>query len=148
MIVIGADTHKQTHTVAAVFAGTGQSRRGERTAGKSDPIDALAVARAVLREGPETLPAAHLDEDAMQLKLLLDHREDLVKAPHFFHRTEISLLEHGRRLARIDTVVKLGGGLGVEPCVLLDGIVWHVAGTRPGSFNVVGPGERIRRVGR
>jgi transposase len=58
----------------------GQSRRGERAAGKSDPIDALAIARAALREGPETLPAAHLDEDAMQVKLLLDHREDLVKA--------------------------------------------------------------------
>jgi transposase len=143
MIVIGTDTHKQTHTCGAVFAGTGQvageltaparkagfaelldwgrrlekeriwaledcrhvsgsferflvasgervvrvppklmgqSRRGERTAGKSDPIDALAVARAALREGPETLPAAHLDEAALELKLLLDHREDLVRA--------------------------------------------------------------------
>jgi transposase len=143
MIVIGADTHKRTHTVAAVFAGSGQlageltasarepgyrellawgrelseqrtwaledcrhvsgglerflvssgervvrvppklmgeSRRAERSAGKSDPIDALAVARAALREGPEALPEAHLDEGALQLKLLLDHREDLVGA--------------------------------------------------------------------
>jgi transposase len=143
MIVIGADTHKRTHTVAAVFAGSGQlaaeltaqarepglrellawgreldpervwaiedcrhvsgsferflvasgervvrvppklmgeSRRGERAVGKSDPIDALAIARAALREGPETLPAAHLDEDSLQLKLLLDHREDLVRS--------------------------------------------------------------------
>lgn len=119
MIVTGTDTHKKSHTCAAVFAGTGrlaggltasareagfaelldwgreldperiwaiedcrhvsgaferfllasgervlrvapklmgQSRRGERTRGKSDPIDALAVARAALREGPETLP--------------------------------------------------------------------------------------------
>jgi transposase len=45
----------------------GQSRRGERAAGKSDPIDALAVARAALREGVETLPAAHLDEEALQV---------------------------------------------------------------------------------
>ena len=58
----------------------GQSRRGERSAGKSDPIDALAIARAALREGPEALPSAHLAENALQLKLLLDHREDLVKA--------------------------------------------------------------------
>lgn len=58
----------------------GESRRGERTAGKSDPIDALAIARAALREGPQTLPAAYLDENAMRVKLLLDHREDLVKA--------------------------------------------------------------------
>lgn len=143
MIVIGTDTHKQTHTCGAVFAGTGQlaaeltaparragfaelldwgrrldaeriwaiedcrhvsgslerflvasgervvrvppklmgeSRRAERSAGKSDAIDALAIARAALREGPETLPVAHLDERSLQLKLLLDHREDLVKA--------------------------------------------------------------------
>jgi transposase len=58
----------------------GQSRRGERSAGKSDPIDALAIARAALREGPETLPSAYLDEAALQVKLLLNHREDLVKA--------------------------------------------------------------------
>jgi len=58
----------------------GESRRGERTRGKSDLIDALAIARAALREGPESLPIAHLDEAALQLKLLLDHREDLVKA--------------------------------------------------------------------
>jgi transposase len=58
----------------------GQSRRGERAAGKSDPIDALAVARAALREGPETLPVAHLDEEALELRLLLDHREDLVRS--------------------------------------------------------------------
>jgi transposase len=58
----------------------GASRRGERSAGKSDPIDALAVARAALREGPETLPAAHLDHEALELKLLLDHREDLVRS--------------------------------------------------------------------
>jgi hypothetical protein len=143
MIVIGADTHKRTHTCGAVDAATGrlageltapargpgfrellawgrgldggriwaiedcrhvsgsferflvasgervvrvppkltgQSRRGERTAGKSDPIDALAIARAALREGPDTLPAAHLDEEALQVKLLLDHREDLVRS--------------------------------------------------------------------
>jgi transposase len=58
----------------------GQSRRGERSAGKSDPIDALAIARAALREGPETLPAAYLDERSLRVKLLLDHREGLVKA--------------------------------------------------------------------
>jgi len=143
MIVIGTDTHKKSHTAAAVFAGTGQrageltaparkagfaelldwgkgldaervwaledcrhvsgslerflvaggervirvppklmgeSRRGERTRGKSDPIDALSVARAALQEGPETLPGAHLDEAALELKLLLDHREDLIRA--------------------------------------------------------------------
>jgi transposase len=58
----------------------GASRKGERARGKSDPIDAVAIARAALREGPESLPAAHLDQQALELKLLCDHREDLVRA--------------------------------------------------------------------
>src|ERR1035441_7589090 len=36
----------------------GASRRGEREPGKSDQIDARAIARAVLREGIERFPAA------------------------------------------------------------------------------------------
>jgi transposase len=44
--------------------------------GKSDPIDALAVARAALRE-PE-LPVARLDGPAREIRLLVDHRDDLV----------------------------------------------------------------------
>jgi transposase len=56
------------------------ARKGGRQAGKSDVIDALAVARAALREGVETLPAAHLDERALEIRLLLDHHDDLVVA--------------------------------------------------------------------
>jgi transposase len=53
-------------------------RRGSREAGKSDRIDALAVARAALEEGIQTLPAATLEGPAREVKLLLDHREDLI----------------------------------------------------------------------
>lgn len=56
----------------------GQSRRGEREPGKSDQIDARAVARAVVREGVERFPAAFLDERALEIRLLADHRSDLV----------------------------------------------------------------------
>lgn len=52
------------------------ARDSARTYGKSDPIDALAVARAALRE-PD-LPVAHLDGEARELRLLVDHREDLI----------------------------------------------------------------------
>ena len=52
-------------------------RRGGRERGKSDPIDALAVARAALRE--PNLPVAQLDGPARQVRLLVDHREDLVR---------------------------------------------------------------------
>ncbi|MTH67596.1 IS110 family transposase [Agromyces bracchium] len=53
-----------------------QTRSSARERGKSDPIDALAVARAVLRE-PD-LPAAEHDESTRELKLLVDRREGLV----------------------------------------------------------------------
>jgi transposase len=53
-----------------------QSRASARTRGKSDPIDALAVAHAVLRH-PD-LPIASHDEVSRELKLLVDRREDLV----------------------------------------------------------------------
>lgn len=52
------------------------ARDAARTYGKSDPIDALAVARAALRQ-PD-LPAAQLDGPSREIRLLVDHREDLV----------------------------------------------------------------------
>jgi transposase len=52
------------------------ARRGGRERGKSDPIDALAVARAFLRE--PNMPVAQLDGAAREVRLLVDHREDLV----------------------------------------------------------------------
>jgi transposase len=53
-------------------------RKGSRQRGKSDPIDSLAVARAALEEGVDTLPVARLEGPAREVKLLLDHREDVV----------------------------------------------------------------------
>ncbi|MFH9968503.1 transposase [Streptomyces mirabilis] len=46
------------------------------TYGKSDPIDALVAARAALRE-PD-LPTAHLDDASREVRLLMDHRDNLV----------------------------------------------------------------------
>src|SRR5512132_473333 len=141
MIVIGTDTHKRSHALAAVDEGTGRvrgqreikaedaghlaavrwarglneervwaiedcrhvsrrleqallaagervvrvaphrmgaSRKRERERGKSDEIDALAIARAVVKDGVERFPVAYLNEEAMEIRLLLDHRNDLV----------------------------------------------------------------------
>jgi transposase len=52
-------------------------RRAGRTRGKSDPIDALAIARAALREPGVSRP--RLDERVYwEIKLLVDHRDDVV----------------------------------------------------------------------
>jgi transposase len=54
------------------------ARKSSRERGKSDSIDAFAIAQAALREGIETLPTAHLDERALEIRLLLDHHDNLV----------------------------------------------------------------------
>ena len=52
------------------------ARKAAREPGKSDPIDAEAVALAALRH--PNLPVAELDGPAREVKLLCDHRHDLV----------------------------------------------------------------------
>jgi transposase len=142
MIVLGADTHKRSHTLAAINVATGQvlgdktvqvgprgfatllgwargldgqrvwaledcrhvsgalerfllgrgervvrvstrlmaaSRRSSRQRGKSDQIDAVSVARAALAAGIETLPTAALAGVELDIRLLVDHRERLVR---------------------------------------------------------------------
>jgi transposase len=53
-----------------------KARSGGRSYGKSDAIDALAIARACLRE-PD-LPSARLEGEERELRLLGDYRERLV----------------------------------------------------------------------
>ncbi len=50
------------------------------------------------------------------------------------HRTEVSQLERGLRLARIDTLVKLRDALKVSTDDLLAGIAWRPGQYRPGGF--------------
>jgi transposase len=56
------------------------ARRGVRERGESDPIDAPAIARAALREGIETLPAARLAGPELEIRVLALHRERLIAA--------------------------------------------------------------------
>jgi transposase len=181
MIVIGTDTHKGSHALAAVDDGTGRvcgqrgitadepghlaavkwarglddervwaiedcravsrrfeqallavgervvrvaphrmgaSRRGERQPGKSDQIDAIAIARAVVKDGIDEFPVAYLDEQAMEVRLLSDHRQDLVAertrmqsrlrwhlvqlSPELEASLKPSVLSHRRELDRVE----------------------------------------------
>jgi transcriptional regulator with XRE-family HTH domain len=52
------------------------------------------------------------------------------------HRTEIGMLENGTRLARVDTLMKLAGALGVDPSELLEGIQWTPGNSAEGSFAI------------
>jgi transposase len=46
--------------------------------GKTDPIDATAVALAAIREGLDCLPVAFLDEQAHEIRVLCDYRDRLM----------------------------------------------------------------------
>lgn len=52
------------------------------------------------------------------------------------HRTEIGLLERGARTPKIDTLVKLAGGLSIAPEELLTDIEWHPGSVTPGGFTL------------
>ena len=60
-------------------------RRAGRGRGKSDPIDALAVARAALREPDLSRPRAD-EEPFRELKLLVDHRDAIVDERRRVHQ--------------------------------------------------------------
>jgi transcriptional regulator with XRE-family HTH domain len=50
------------------------------------------------------------------------------------HRTEVSQLERGLRVARVDTVAKLAAALEVDPGDFFEGIVWEPGNVRHGKF--------------
>ena len=52
------------------------------------------------------------------------------------HRTQISLIEGGQRLPRLETLVKLAGALGVTVNDLVDGIAWEPYEQLSGGFAV------------
>jgi transcriptional regulator with XRE-family HTH domain len=52
------------------------------------------------------------------------------------HRTEISAIERGEGVARIDTLIKLAGALSVPPGDLLKGMAWLPGKTRSGRFRL------------
>jgi transposase len=105
-----------------------QARDSARTYGKSDPIDALAVARAALRY-PD-LPAAQLDGPSRELRLLVDHREDLVaertrcinRLRWHLHELDPSWDPPSRSLTRYVNIDKVAARL-----VGLDGMVARLA---------------------
>ena len=83
------DCRQLTRTLERTLIGAGEQlvrvppklmapqRRAGRTRGKSDPIDALAVARAALREPDLSRPRPE-ERVFRDLKLLVDHRDDVV----------------------------------------------------------------------
>jgi len=97
------------------------ARHSARSYGKSDPIDAACVARAALRE--PGLPEACLAGPEQYVRLLVDHRGDLVderkriqkRLRWHCHDLEIGLVLPPRVLDRYVWLDRLGSVLGALP---------------------------------
>ena len=62
------------------------------------------------------------------------------------HRTAVGQLERGERVARVDTLIKLAGSLGIPPGELLDGMGWTPGGTTIGQFGPPDVGSEPREI--
>ena len=52
-------------------------------------------------------------------------------------RSDVSQLECGLRLPRLDTIIKLSAGVAVSPCVLLAGLNWQPGYYVEGQFHAI-----------
>jgi len=78
--------------------------------------------------------AAQFGDNLVRCRKLADMSQGELSVRASVHRTEISQLERGLRVARIDTLAKLCGSLEIEPAELLVGIDWQPGDRRIGNF--------------
>ena len=78
--------------------------------------------------------AAQFGDNLARLRKRAALSQEELSARASVHRTEISQLERGLRIPRIDTLVKLAGSLEVTADELLSGLAWQPGETRHGSF--------------
>jgi transcriptional regulator with XRE-family HTH domain len=83
--------------------------------------------------------AAQFGDNLIRCRRLADLSQDALSVRASVHRTEISQLERGLRIARIDTLAKLYGSLEVDPGDLLVGIIWTPGDMRIGRFKEQAP---------
>lgn len=78
--------------------------------------------------------AGRFGDNLARLRRHADLSQEEVAVRASVHRTEISQLERGLRLARADTIAKLSGALEIGPEELFEGIEWQPGDIRLGRF--------------
>jgi transcriptional regulator with XRE-family HTH domain len=73
-------------------------------------------------------------ENLIRLRSRGDFSQEEVGKRAGLHRTEISLLERGLRLPRLDTIVRLAGAVEAEPCELLTGMAYRARQVQRGEW--------------
>jgi transcriptional regulator with XRE-family HTH domain len=92
-----------------------------------------------------SLLSRHFGENLRRARRLAGLSQEEMAFRAALHRTEIGNLERGLRLARLDTILKLAGGIEADPCQLLEGMAWRASGSRVGGFELVPRGRQSRQ---
>jgi transcriptional regulator with XRE-family HTH domain len=85
--------------------------------------------------GDSGLVAERFGSNVRRLRRRADLSQEMLARRAELHRTEIGLLERGIRLPRLDTIVKVAGGLEIEAGALFDGLEWIPGSNVPGAFS-------------
>jgi transcriptional regulator with XRE-family HTH domain len=86
-------------------------------------------------------PTERFGENLVQIRRARRLSQESLAERSGLHRTQISLVETGRRQPRIETVVRLAGALEVPIESLFEGIRWD---PRAGEFLIADPPELPR----
>jgi len=87
--------------------------------------------------------ASRFGQNLVRCRRRADLSQEELGARASLHRTEIGLLEHGMRVARIDTLVQLAGAMAIPPSDLIEGIHWTPSDASEGQFSFTdSPGAR------
>jgi transcriptional regulator with XRE-family HTH domain len=78
--------------------------------------------------------AEQFGDNVKKQRKLADLSQDEVSYRASLHRTEVSQIERGLRLCRVDTVAKLAGAMDIDPGRLFEGIGWEPGDVRYGRF--------------
>jgi transcriptional regulator with XRE-family HTH domain len=78
--------------------------------------------------------AARFGDNVKKQRKLVDLSQDELSYRASLHRTEVSQIERGLRLCRVDTVAKLAGAMEIDAGKLFEGIVWEPGDVRLGRF--------------
>jgi transcriptional regulator with XRE-family HTH domain len=78
--------------------------------------------------------AGQFGDNLARVRREADLSQDGLAVRASVHRTEISQLERGLRVARIDTLVKLAASLEVSADELLTGLTWTPGSASVGRF--------------
>jgi len=81
--------------------------------------------------------AARFGDNVARCRRRADLSQEELSVRASLHRTEVSQVERGLRLCRIDTLIKLASSLEVPADDLLVGIEWSPGDYRPGGFREV-----------